>query len=372
MTPFLGYILAATVMVAASVPAQTANTRLAWIPNPRTSSGSWVADPAHHLQPYTVAAIDSAISKLERETSVEIAVVVADSLDGLEPADAALLLHRRWGVGKRQRDNGIVFLWSPALRKIYVSVGYGLEGVLPDARVGRIEDNSVLPFFRQGDFDNGMLAGTTALASAAREETAWRPEGIAPGRPTSPARSSGPGPFALFLLGLLGGALLLAMAMVVGRVRRYWPRRCPNGHGRMRLLTEAEDDAQLSREEGLEERLGSMDYDVWVCRQCDARIVTAHRRVFTRYGECPQCKRRTLETTASLVRSATTASTAVKRERRSCRNCDFHDEREVVIPLVVASSGGRSGGSSFGGGSHGGGSSFGGGSAGGGGAGRSY
>lgn len=371
MIPILRYTLAATLMVAVPLQAQTANTRLAWIANPRTTSGSWVADPAHHLKPYTVAAIDSAISKLERETSVEIAVVVADSLDGLEPADAALLLHRRWGVGKRQRDNGIVFLWSPALRKIFVSVGYGLEGVLPDARVGRIEDNSVLPFFRQGDFDNGMLAGTTALASAAREETAWRPEGIAPGRPTSPARSSGQRPFPLFLLGLLGGALLLVAAMLVARARRYWPRRCPNGHGRMRRLSEAEDDAQLSREEGLEERLGSMDYDVWVCGQCDARIVTAHRKLFTRFGECPRCKRRTLETTTSMIRAATRSSTGLKRERRSCRNCDFHDEREVLIPIVVASSGGSSGGSSFGGGG-GGGSSFGGGSAGGGGAGRSY
>src|SRR5688572_15956939 len=81
--------------------------RLASVPNPRTTSGSWVADPARHLQPSTVATLDSMIAALERETSAEIAVVVLDSLEGLEPSDAALALHRRWGVGKRERDNGI-------------------------------------------------------------------------------------------------------------------------------------------------------------------------------------------------------------------------------------------------------------------------
>src|SRR5881394_2624305 len=87
--------------------------RLGWVPNPRTTSGSWVSDPAHHLRSQTTAAIDSTISLLERETTAEIAVVVIDSLDGLEPQDAALVLHRRWGVGKANRDNGIVLLWSP-------------------------------------------------------------------------------------------------------------------------------------------------------------------------------------------------------------------------------------------------------------------
>src|SRR5438552_980849 len=83
--------------------------------------------------------INAQLTTLERETTAEIAVVVLDSLSGLTPHDAAFRLHRNWGVGKANRDNGIVLLWSPALRQIYVSVGYGLEGVLPDARVGRIE-----------------------------------------------------------------------------------------------------------------------------------------------------------------------------------------------------------------------------------------
>src|SRR5690242_15714512 len=273
----LALTIAATLLL--QVPTTTGkDARLSWVPNPRETNGSWVADPAHHLASSTVQSIDGIIDKLEREKSIEMAVVVIDSLDGLDPADAALLLHRRWGVGKRQRDDGIVFLWSPALRKTYVSVGYGLEGVLPDARVGRILDESVFPSFRAGNFDAGLLQGVEKLAEAAREETAWRPETIKPGRATSAVNeSAGNSAWLLVPLGIL---ILVGSGVVFPRVWRRRPRHCPNGHGRMRLLSEAEDDAMLTREEGLEERLGSVDYDVWVCRQCDQRLVIPYRKLF--------------------------------------------------------------------------------------------
>jgi uncharacterized protein len=388
----LSSVLAATLLL--QVPSTTAKDgRLAWVRNPRATNHSWVADPAHHLAASTVQSIDAIIDALERDKSVEMAVVVLDSLDGLEPADAALLLHRRWGVGKRQRDNGIVFLWSPALRKTYVSVGYGLEGVLPDARTGRILDQWVLPSFRAGNFDGGMLQGVQKLADAAREETAWRPEAIKPGRPTSavnpPSGNSSNNSNSSWFLLPLGLLMLVGGGTALGSWRRRRPRRCPAGHGKMRLLSESEDDAMLTREEGLEERLGSIDYDVWVCPQCNQRLVIPYRKWFSKYTDCPSCGRRTCETRTITLSAATTVSTGMRAIKRECQNCGFKDSRREVIPQIVVvattssgdsgSSGGGSslgGGSSFGGGSPsgggGGGGSFGGGSAGGGGAGRSY
>src|SRR5206468_8322319 len=150
---------------------QQADSRLAWVPNPRRDNGGWVSDPARHLKPETVAEINAEISTLEHETTAEIAVAVLDSLSGFTPSQAAFVLHRGWGVGKATRDNGLVLLWSPALRQVHVSVGYGLEGVLPDARVGRIQRETMLPLFRKKEFDAGMIAGVHALAGAAREET---------------------------------------------------------------------------------------------------------------------------------------------------------------------------------------------------------
>jgi uncharacterized membrane protein YgcG len=97
--------------------------------------------------------------------------VAIDSTSGFEPFDVALALHRMWGVGQKGRDNGIVVLWVPTQRAVQVSVGYGLEGVLPDSRVGRIRDQVIFPAFRRGEFDAGMLGGVEAISTIAREET---------------------------------------------------------------------------------------------------------------------------------------------------------------------------------------------------------
>jgi len=356
-------LLAAVLLIAP----QTTD-RLTRVPNPRTTAGSWVADPAGHLRPGTVATLDSIISALERETSTEIAVVVLDSLDGLEPADAALALHRRWGVGKRERDNGIVFLWSPALRRTHISIGYGLEGVLTDARTGRIQDEHVLPFFRAGDFDAGAIAGVKALGAAARGERYSGLPRVAAGRPGGEGVGERGGPPAI-VLWLLGGGVGGPIAWaLVSAYRRRRPRPCPRGHGRMTRLSEREDDQMLSREALLEEQLESMDYDVWVCGQCDEHLVLPYRRFTFKYRECPECKRRTCESKSKTIRSATRSSTGLRRVTRTCRNCRFTDTRDEVIPIITESS--SSGGGGGGGG--GGGSSFGGGSSGGGGAGRSY
>lgn len=350
-------------LLPAVVGAQADTTKLRWVPNPRTSAGSWVADPAQHLRVESRAVIDSTISALERETTAEIAVVVIDSLDGLEPADAALLLHRRWGVGKRARDNGILLLWSPALRKVYVAVGYGLEGVLPDARAGRIQDQSILPRFRAGDFDGGLIAGVAALAAAAREETYSGLTRAAAG--VSPRKNLG-GVLAgiLGLFAFAGAAFWLALG-------RY-PRRCPKGHGFMKRLSEQADNAHLDAPSVLEEKLGSVDYDVWACTRCDATKVVPHRKLFSGYHPCPKCKRRTLKRTSRQLVAPTYSATGTREVTESCKNCGHASQRRETIPMLVRSSSGSSSSGGWSSGGGGGGSSFGGGSSGGGGAGRSY
>jgi uncharacterized protein len=385
------FTLAVAAALLLQAPAQ-APGKLRWVPNPTRTTRGWVSDPARHLRPATVAAIDSVIFALERETSAEMAVVVIDSLDGLEPADAALLLHRRWGVGKRDRNNGLVFLWSPALRKLHVSVGYRLEGVLPDARVGRILDEVVLPRFRADSFDLGVLNGVKALAAATREEVAWNagtgvpayhPE-LAPevveapvsaqplrGAPTAstPLRRDRGNP----LPWLLGAAAAILGAVTWIFRRRHRPPACPRGHGAMTRLDEQHEDARLSPEERVEEQLGSIDYDVWTCARCDAVVVKPWTKWFSGYTRCDRCRRLTVRTTERTLRSATTMSEGLVEVTKRCGNCGAYDVRTHTTPRIVPSSSSSSSGSSFGGGGGGGGgSSFGGGSAGGGGAGRSY
>lgn len=378
-------LIALLVAAAPQQPATSDAQRLRWVPNPTQTTHGWVSDPGHHLSAGTVRGIDSTIFALERTTSDEMAVVVIDSLDGLEPSQAALLLHRRWGVGKRDKNNGIVFLWSPALRKIYVSVGYRLEGTLPDARVGRIEDEVILPAFRAGDFDRGVLAGVRALAAAAAGDTTVNRSAVPAYHPPAaePAMTApGPSPTQRRSPVLWGALLSIAglLGIGAGAWARQRPRYCPKGHGRMIRLDENADNARLSREQRLEEDLHSVNYDVWVCHQCPETIVVPHAAWFSSYHRCPHCGRRTSRSRSKTLIVATTANEGLVEVTTHCENCLATDVARRITPQLAAATAAASSGSfdggSFGGSGGGGGggasSSFGGGSAGGGGAGRSY
>lgn len=360
-------------------PAQA--TRLKWVPNPRTTNGGWVADPSHHLKPATVDSLNSLLSTLSRETGAEMAIVAIDSTSGFEPFDVALALHRMWGVGQKGRDNGIVVLWVPTQRAVQVSVGYGLEGVLPDSRVGRVRDQTIFPAFKRGDFDAGMLAGVAEIATITREEKDARGSTMST---TSPAPNEQPvepvveddGGSSVRRKGVIFGGIgagilgLAGSVAGVGAYRRRRPRKCRKGHGNMIRLDETADDAHLDGGQQLEETLKSVDYDVWICPVCQETRIFPHRTFFTRYVDCKKCKRRTMETFTRTISHATRLSGGREEISENCKNCGFKRTYTRATPRLPASSG--SSGSSSGGGGGGGGSSFGGGSAGGGGAGGHY
>ena len=366
-------LLLAVLTLLQLTPAQS--ERLKWVPNPRTANATWVADPSHHLAPATVDSLNAMISALSSENGAEIAVVAIDSTSGFEAFDVALALHRMWGVGQRGRDNGIVLLWVPTQRAVHISVGYGLEGVLPDSRVGRIRDQVIFAAFKRGEFDAGMLAGVGALAAAAREETDARgstmsTDNPAPNaaRPLEAEPGASRGKKTGIVFGTLGGGLaLLGGAAGVARYRRRRPRRCPNGHGLMVRLDEQADNEHLDAGQRLEEKLDSVDYDVWVCPTCQYALTLPHKAWFTRYSMCKQCKRRTLQSDTHTIVAATTSSTGTAEVYEQCLNCKWSRRYTRVIPRISQSSSSSSGGSRSGGGS-----SFGGGRAGGGGAGGRY
>ncbi len=371
-------LAALAALVIQEAPAQQA--RVAWVPNPRTANGAWVSDAAHHLRPATRDSLNAIISTLERETSAEIAVAVVDSTAGLEPQEFATALHRHWGVGKTGKDNGVLLLWDPVHRAVFISVGYGLEGAIPDRRAGRVRDQ-IIAAFRDSRFDDGILTGVRALAAAAREETNPR-QGLTPAMRDAALRShrappsvdSG-GPIG-WIVGILG-SLVAAIGGLFGwkRWRRYRPRTCSNGHP-MRLLTEREEDDQLDQGARTEERVGSVSWDVWFCKQCKEVLRIPYQQLFSMYKVCPQCKRRTaIEVTRTLV-AATTSHGGREEVKNFCSNCGWktvteRDTARKPVPSASPVGGGTSGGSSGGGGG-GGGGSFGGGSAGGGGAGGRY
>jgi uncharacterized protein len=137
------------------------------VPNPRQIDRSWVTDMANLLNPQTKAKVNQLISQLEAETGTEIAVVtVPDTAPAPTPKQFATKLFNYWGIGKIGRNNGILFLISKSDRRVEIETGYGIEKILPNARVGNIIDQLIIPHFKQGDFAGGTLAGIQALTKA--------------------------------------------------------------------------------------------------------------------------------------------------------------------------------------------------------------
>jgi uncharacterized protein len=147
--------------------------------------------------------------------------------------------------------------------------------------------------------------------------------------------------------------------------RRYRRRNCPQCHARMLLVPDSEDDALLQEGQVAEERIGSVDYDVWKCPACAHQFTLRYAKWLSSYGKCPQCSNRTKSSTESVISAATTHSSGTARVLEKCAFCSFTNEYTKVLPRISESSSSSSSGSS-------GGSSFGGGSSGGGGASRGY
>lgn len=136
------------------------------VPNPQQQYGGWVTDMANILSEGTEIQLNQMISELEATTGAEIAVVtVPATAPSPTPKAFTTELFNEWGIGKAGVDNGVLFLTSVGDRRVEIETGYGVEGILPDTKVGNIITTQITPKLRQGDWDGGILAGTEALVS---------------------------------------------------------------------------------------------------------------------------------------------------------------------------------------------------------------
>ncbi|UCE05379.1 MAG: TPM domain-containing protein [bacterium] len=129
-------------------------------PEPR----GYVNDFANVIHPSYEQKIENICQELKQKTAAEIAVVTMSTIGDEDYRDYANRLFESWGIGQRGKDNGILIFNAVKQRRIWVEVGYGLEGILPDALVGRILDQYVFPSLKNNDYDNGHLMGVAAIA----------------------------------------------------------------------------------------------------------------------------------------------------------------------------------------------------------------
>lgn len=137
---------------------------------PKPETGIFVQDDAAILSSAEKKWINSLGSQLQNKTKGEVVVVTVKTLDGAAPEDYANELFRSWGIGDKQLNNGVLLLIALDDRKSRIEVGYGLEGALNDSKTGRIQDQYLVPAFKQGNYGKGIRDTYSALSVAVAQE----------------------------------------------------------------------------------------------------------------------------------------------------------------------------------------------------------
>lgn len=385
------------------------------VPNVHLADSTrFVSNPDGILSPACVDSLDRMLQRAWQLSSAEpVVIALRDIPDSYEPIDFAVKLGEKWGVGKSDKDNGVILLLLTDRHKMTIAPGYGAEGVLPDALCNRIIRDYAIPYFREDNYDAGMIAATAEVckvltdpayagelrsaqkSNAAADEESWD---ILPfifgcgvvallillavmlttyfsGKKSEVVRYNALATqkqIALFLSFLCLGVPLPAFIICVLLMKhlRDHKRNCPNCAHPMRKLDEVTDNEYLTPAQDTEERINSVDYDVWLCDNCGETDIIPYINKKTSYSECPYCHSRACQLVGTrTVQRPTTTRAGLGENIYVCRNCgkDVRKPYEIAklaAPVVIIGGGGGfgSGGGGFGGGSFGGGS-FGGGGA---------
>lgn len=145
---------------------------------PKPTPYKYVNDYVGVLDKTTVEKIISVGKELENKTTAQVVVVVVPSLSGLTVEEYANRLFREWGIGQKEKNNGVLLLVAMNDRKVRIEVGYGLEGAIPDGKAGRILDEYVIPYFKTESTRKGSITATLPSRTRWRKSTEWNSPGL--------------------------------------------------------------------------------------------------------------------------------------------------------------------------------------------------
>ena len=161
-----GLLIAALLFVfTATAAAETKQYTIDDVPNVRLSDvRQYVTDPSAILSATARDSINAILGRLEKSTGIETAVVMLPSIGDEDIFDFGHELFRKWGIGKKKSNNGLLILLVKDQKKVRFTTGYGIEGTMTDAMSKRIQTTLMIPRFRVGDWNGGMVSGVRAVA----------------------------------------------------------------------------------------------------------------------------------------------------------------------------------------------------------------
>lgn len=377
-----------------------------------------VSDPDNLLDVASKNAINANLRAIRSATTSEPVVVVIGSMPGDYDIDTyATELFELWGLGKKDKDNGLLVLVAVDDHDYVLRTGRGMEVALPDMICGRIGRNIIVPAFRENQYGQGLAEATAEIQKvvtnpkyrddlvssekqhAAADDIDWadifkfylifslfytaclglitlnnlHKQKGKPGYDKYMAIRQLKSISAYSAIFTLGLPLLVYLPLHIAMHRwRDGEHKCPNCKTPMHKIDEVHDNDYLTPAQDAEERFDSVDYDVWVCPTCNEVDIYPFNNPNSHLTKCAVCGARTERMMRDRVlRQPTERYEGQGVKEYECLHC--HNRRAVpysiakLAPTVIIAPGigGRGGGGGFGGGSFGGG--FGGGSTGGGG-----
>lgn len=155
-----------TILFLFLLPAGVSAQQFPEVPNPPRL----VSDFTGTLSAGEISSLESKLRAYNDSTSTQIAIVMLSSLDGYPIDDYSFQLAEKWGIGQKGKNNGVLVLVAKDDRKMFIATGYGMEGVMPDGLVKRIIEQDIKPFFKQGNYYEGLDTGINSMMALAAGE----------------------------------------------------------------------------------------------------------------------------------------------------------------------------------------------------------
>jgi uncharacterized protein len=169
---------------------------------------NYVNDFAHVLNPQTEAELNDLAQQVDQKAKAQLAIVTINSLDGQDIESYAVDLFKQWGIGGKDTNRGVLILIAVKDNHYRTEVGYGLEPILPDGKVGGFW-REVVPLLKQGDYDQAIKQNTQRVASVIAQDAGVQLTGVSPipEERAPPSRPSG---------GIsLGGVVLIIILIII-------------------------------------------------------------------------------------------------------------------------------------------------------------
>ena len=125
------------------------------VPNP--PKNGYVLDQTQTLTKEEIQSMNRMGLEVQKKTKAQIAVLLIPTLDGEDVSDYANRVFRAWGIGDKEKNNGVLFLIALKDKQMRIEVGYGLEGAINDGKAGEILDQYAIPYFQKGKFGLGVM-----------------------------------------------------------------------------------------------------------------------------------------------------------------------------------------------------------------------